>query len=159
PPVHRPRNHQTTPEPSSVRTGQYCCPISLGTHLTASCGTGWATHRSRIGSTGLLQRASVAPAPRPRPPHPARAKCFNQATAGALLMSDHPPLRYPTPSADMSPGVILALVAYGLFSCADALIKSTGGELSVFQVGFFTSLFGIVPAVLTKSRQERWSEG
>ncbi len=58
----------------------------------------------------------------------------------------------------MSPGVLLALIAYGLFSCADALIKSTGGELSVFQVGFFTSLFGIVPAVLTKSRQERWSE-
>jgi drug/metabolite transporter (DMT)-like permease len=58
----------------------------------------------------------------------------------------------------MSRGVFLAILAYGLFSCADALIKSTGGALSVFEVGFFTSLFAIMPAVLTKQRAERWRE-
>lgn len=58
----------------------------------------------------------------------------------------------------MSYGVFLALLAYGLFSCADALIKSTGGALSVFEVGFFTSLFGVVPAIATKQRGERWRD-
>jgi drug/metabolite transporter (DMT)-like permease len=58
----------------------------------------------------------------------------------------------------MSRGVLLAILAYGLFSCADALIKSTGGALSVFEVGFFTSLFAILPAVLTRQRSERWRE-
>lgn len=58
----------------------------------------------------------------------------------------------------MSPGVFLALLAYGLFSCADALIKSTGGALSVFEVGFFTSLFGVLPAILSKDRAERWQD-
>ncbi|WP_108395930.1 DMT family transporter [Devosia submarina] len=58
----------------------------------------------------------------------------------------------------MSRGVFLAILAYGLFSCADALIKSTGGALSVFEVGFFTSLFAILPAVLTKQKSEPWRE-
>jgi drug/metabolite transporter (DMT)-like permease len=58
----------------------------------------------------------------------------------------------------MSPGIVFALVAYGLFSCADALIKATGGELSVFEVGFFNSLFGIVPALVTKGRHDRWRD-
>jgi drug/metabolite transporter (DMT)-like permease len=58
----------------------------------------------------------------------------------------------------MSRGVFLAILAYGLFSCADALIKATGGDLSVFEVGFFTGLFAILPAVLSKRRDERWRE-
>jgi drug/metabolite transporter (DMT)-like permease len=58
----------------------------------------------------------------------------------------------------MAPGVILALIAYGLFSCADALIKSTGGELSIFQVGFFTSTFGILPALVSKRSDEQWRD-
>lgn len=58
----------------------------------------------------------------------------------------------------MALGVFLALLAYGLFACADALIKSTAGELSVFQVGFFTALFSVVPALLTKSRHDRWRD-
>jgi drug/metabolite transporter (DMT)-like permease len=58
----------------------------------------------------------------------------------------------------MPPGVILALLAYGLFSCSDASIKSLGGELSVFEIGFFTSLFAIGPALFSKSRKERWRD-
>ncbi len=58
----------------------------------------------------------------------------------------------------MSPGVILALLAYGLFSCSDASIKSLGGELSVFEIGFFTSLFAVGPALLSKARKERWRD-
>lgn len=58
----------------------------------------------------------------------------------------------------MSYGVLLAFLAYGLFSSADALIKSTGGALGVFEVGFFTSLFGSFPAILSKARNERWRD-
>ena len=58
----------------------------------------------------------------------------------------------------MPSGLFFAFLAYGLFSCADALIKATGGTLSVFEVGFFTSFFAMVPAALSKARKERWRE-
>ena len=58
----------------------------------------------------------------------------------------------------MSSGIFFAFLAYGLFSCSDALIKGTGGALSVFEVGFFTSLFAVIPAALSKTRQEPWRE-
>lgn len=58
----------------------------------------------------------------------------------------------------MPSGILFAFLAYGLFSCSDALIKATGGSLSVFEVGFFTSLFAIVPAALSKARQEPWRD-
>ncbi|MDB5622014.1 MAG: hypothetical protein JWR39_577, partial [Devosia sp.] len=58
----------------------------------------------------------------------------------------------------MPAGVLLALLAYGLFACADASIKSLGGQLSVFEIGFFTALFAVGPAILSKSRKENWRE-
>lgn len=57
----------------------------------------------------------------------------------------------------MPVGVILAFVAYALFSVSDALIKVTGPSLSVFEIAFFTTSFSIIPAILT-TRGERWRD-
>ncbi len=57
----------------------------------------------------------------------------------------------------MPVGVILAFLAYAIFSVADALIKQTGPALSVFEIAFFTTSFSIIPAILT-TRGERWRD-
>jgi Predicted permeases len=54
-------------------------------------------------------------------------------------------------------GVILAFLAYAIFSVSDALIKATGPALSVFEIAFFTTTFSIIPVMLTK-RGERWRD-
>lgn len=58
----------------------------------------------------------------------------------------------------MPVGVILGFVAYGSFAFGDALIKSFGDSLSVFEIGFFVTLFSFVPALVVKPRGERWRE-
>ncbi len=45
----------------------------------------------------------------------------------------------------MNKGVLLALLAYLSFCCADAIIKSLGEKSSVFEIGFFISVFAMVP--------------
>jgi S-adenosylmethionine uptake transporter len=45
----------------------------------------------------------------------------------------------------MNKGVLLALLSYFFFCCADALIKSLGAKSSVFEIGFFISLFAMLP--------------
>jgi S-adenosylmethionine uptake transporter len=45
----------------------------------------------------------------------------------------------------MNKGVAFALLAYFFFCCADAIIKSLGTGPSVFEIGFFISLFAMVP--------------
>jgi drug/metabolite transporter (DMT)-like permease len=57
----------------------------------------------------------------------------------------------------MPVGVLLAFLAYASFSVADALIKTTGTAVSVFEIAFFTTSFSIIPAMLTK-RDERWRD-
>ena len=57
----------------------------------------------------------------------------------------------------MPVGVILAFLAYAIFSVADAMIKATGPAMSVFEIAFFTTTLSIIPAMLTK-RQERWRD-
>lgn len=57
----------------------------------------------------------------------------------------------------MPVGVILAFVAYAIFSVSDALIKVAGPTLSVFEIAFFTTSFSILPAVLS-NRTERWRD-
>jgi Permeases of the drug/metabolite transporter (DMT) superfamily len=54
-------------------------------------------------------------------------------------------------------GVVLAFIAYASFSVADALIKTTGQTLSVFEIAFFTTSFSILPVVVT-TRTERWRD-
>ena len=55
-------------------------------------------------------------------------------------------------------GVIYALVAYSVYSCGDAIIKGFGQDLSVFEIGFFIALFGLIPGVFAKPRGERWRD-
>ena len=37
----------------------------------------------------------------------------------------------------MTNGILLALLAYATYSWSDAAIKALGGELSIFEIGFF----------------------
>lgn len=54
-------------------------------------------------------------------------------------------------------GVIFSLVAYGLYSCCDAIIKGFGaGDMTVHEIAFFSSLFSMIPAIFTKPKHERW---
>ena len=55
-------------------------------------------------------------------------------------------------------GVIYALVAYSVYSCGDAIIKGFGQDLSVFEIGFFIAVFGLIPAAFAKPRGERWRD-
>lgn len=58
----------------------------------------------------------------------------------------------------MPSGVLIAFAAYASFAFGDATIKSFGGTMSVFQIGFFVTLFSFVPALLVKPRGERWRD-
>jgi drug/metabolite transporter (DMT)-like permease len=53
-------------------------------------------------------------------------------------------------------GVIFALLSYSLYSFGDAIVKSFSGEISVFEIGFFATLFSLIPAVLAKRPGEHW---
>ena len=41
----------------------------------------------------------------------------------------------------MPNGILLALIAYASYSCNDAVVKSLGGQFTVFEIGFFATLF------------------
>jgi drug/metabolite transporter (DMT)-like permease len=56
----------------------------------------------------------------------------------------------------MPVGVLLAFAAYAIYSCGDAIIKGFGGHLTVFEIGFFTACFSLLPAMVTKGRDESW---
>jgi drug/metabolite transporter (DMT)-like permease len=56
----------------------------------------------------------------------------------------------------MPPGVLFALSAYALYSCCDAIIKGLGSGLSVYELAFFTTLFSLIPVVLTTPKGENW---
>jgi len=56
----------------------------------------------------------------------------------------------------MPVGVLIALCAYAIYSCGDAIIKGFAGHLTVFEIGFFTATFSLLPAMMTKQADERW---
>lgn len=58
----------------------------------------------------------------------------------------------------MPAGVILAFVAYGLYSCCDAIIKGFGSDLTVHEIAFWTALFSFIPAIFLKAKGERWRD-
>ncbi|MCS4242834.1 drug/metabolite transporter (DMT)-like permease [Rhizobium sp. BIGb0125] len=58
----------------------------------------------------------------------------------------------------MNTGFLLGLLAYASFSGGDALIKSLGGKVSVFEIGFFSILFSASIIFFTKPKDERWRE-
>lgn len=55
-------------------------------------------------------------------------------------------------------GVLLGFVSYGSFAFGDALIKSFGSSLSVFEITFFVTMFSFIPALIVKPRGERWRD-
>ena len=55
-------------------------------------------------------------------------------------------------------GVILALAGYAVYAWADALIKSLGGQLSVFEIGFFNILFASIFLLIFRPAGERWRD-
>ena len=58
----------------------------------------------------------------------------------------------------MPNAVLLALLAYAIWAWGDAITKSLGGGLPVFELVFFISLFGAVPILLNKPRGDRWRD-
>ena len=58
----------------------------------------------------------------------------------------------------MPVGVFYAIVAYSVYSCGDAIIKGFGQSLSVFEIGFFIAVFGLIPALFAKPKGERWRD-
>jgi len=44
------------------------------------------------------------------------------------------------------------------FSTGDALVKSLGSSLSIFEIGLFTTIFSFIPAAFSKPREERWRD-
>ena len=55
-------------------------------------------------------------------------------------------------------GVVLALLAYAAYSTGDAMVKGLGGSLGPFEIGFFTTVFSIIPALFSKPKDERWRD-
>jgi drug/metabolite transporter (DMT)-like permease len=58
----------------------------------------------------------------------------------------------------MPVGVLYAVIAYSVYSCGDAIIKGFGQDLSVFEIGFFIAVFGLIPAAFAKPAGERWRD-
>ena len=55
----------------------------------------------------------------------------------------------------MNNGILLALVAYAVYSWGDAAIKALGGGLSVFEIGFYMTLVSALCIALTTPRDEK----
>jgi drug/metabolite transporter (DMT)-like permease len=58
----------------------------------------------------------------------------------------------------MPNGILLALVAYASYSFSDGVIKSLGGQFTVFEIGFFSTLFAGCFLFFTKPSDERWRD-
>jgi drug/metabolite transporter (DMT)-like permease len=56
----------------------------------------------------------------------------------------------------MNSGVVLALLAYAVYSWGDALIKASGGALSIFEIGFFNTLFASAFLLVFTPQGESW---
>jgi len=58
----------------------------------------------------------------------------------------------------MLKGVALGFLTYALFAWADAGIKSLGGELPVFEIIFFLTLFSFAVILILRPAGERWRD-
>ncbi len=58
----------------------------------------------------------------------------------------------------MIKGVLAGFLAYGLFSCTDATVKALGGNLSIFQIGFFLTLASTSTFGFGRAKSERWGD-
>jgi len=55
-------------------------------------------------------------------------------------------------------GILLALIAYASYSGSDAVIKSLGGQFTVFEIGFFSTLFAGCFLFFSRPAGERWRD-
>ncbi len=55
----------------------------------------------------------------------------------------------------MNNGILLALLAYAVYSWSDAAIKALSGGLTVFQIGFYLTLVSAVCIALTTPKDEK----
>ena len=55
----------------------------------------------------------------------------------------------------MNNGILLALVAYAVYSWGDAAIKALGGGLNIFEIGFYMTLVSAVCIALTTPKDEK----
>ncbi|WP_182086919.1 DMT family transporter [Aureimonas sp. ME7] len=58
----------------------------------------------------------------------------------------------------MQTGILFAFLAYFAYSCSDAAGKALGLTLPIFEIGFFVSLFALVPALLSKRPEDSWRQ-
>jgi len=58
----------------------------------------------------------------------------------------------------MVKGISLGFLAFGIFSCGDACVKALGGRLTVFEIGFFTTLVAFIAVPFVKRPSERWRD-
>jgi drug/metabolite transporter (DMT)-like permease len=58
----------------------------------------------------------------------------------------------------MVKGILLGFAAFGIFSCGDACVKALGGRLTVFEIGFFTTLVAFIAVPFVKRPSERWRD-
>ncbi len=56
----------------------------------------------------------------------------------------------------MNNGILLALLAYAVYSWSDAAVKGLGGGLTVFEIGFYAALLSSACMVLATFRSENW---
>lgn len=59
---------------------------------------------------------------------------------------------------DTIKGTLFAFLAYASYAGSDAFIKASGGTISVFEIGFFITLFSAIPIVLGRPATEKWGE-
>lgn len=58
----------------------------------------------------------------------------------------------------MVKGIFTGLLAYAVFSCCDAVVKSLGPRLPIFEMGFFITLFALVAIPFVRPSSERWRD-
>ena len=56
----------------------------------------------------------------------------------------------------MNNGILLALLAYAVYSWSDAAVKALGGGLTVFEIGFYAAVISSICIVLTTPKGENW---
>lgn len=59
-------------------------------------------------------------------------------------------------STRVNSGILLALLAYAIYAWGDGLIKALGGQLSVFEIGFFNIFFASIFLFFLKPEGESW---
>ncbi len=58
----------------------------------------------------------------------------------------------------MFKGILVGFLSFAVFSCGDACVKALGGRLTVFEIGFFTTLFAFIAVPVVKRKEERWRD-